>query len=419
MDDGTYMYFGPWPAVLRMPVAAVTKSFDNRLSQVSMLLGYIVALAFSLRLAWRVRTLTLGDAPVGRFEAVVVGSFVFVVGTGSALVFLGGQLLVFQEALLWGVAWSLGALELVIAFTVTLRARWLVLASLLTLLALFSRAALGAGPLIALGLLLLVTLVGRGRGVLGLADGASARRFAYPAGARGAGPDRGLHRAQSLEVRDTLLAAVRPPTRRDLQCHPPSSAEAEWGEPGRVAVRPFDGVPVLPARLDSPGGQLSLGQLPGPGDDRRGSALRPGHAGVERHDLDAAAHGLRARGHRRDCRRRVVPRPLRTLARAGARGRRRQRRDARVRLHRESLSRGLRAAARARRARRALHARCVDCETPAQHVGARRMGWRSHPGGGVGLVLDRAHPQLAARRVPDDHPGEHASEADPRPRQTR
>ena len=43
----------------------------------------------------------------------------------------------------------------------------MVLASLLTLLALFSRAALGAGPLIALGLLLLVTLVGRGRGVSG------------------------------------------------------------------------------------------------------------------------------------------------------------------------------------------------------------------------------------------------------------
>ncbi len=180
MDDGTYMYFGPWPAVLRMPVAALTSSFDNRLTQVSMLLAYIVALTFTVRLAWRVRSMTMGDAPVSLLEAGTVGAFVFVVGTGSVLMYLAGSLVVFQEALFWGVAWAIGAFEQVIAYTATLRARYLVFASLLTLLALYSRAALGAGPLIALGLLLLVALLGRGRGVFGIADGRGLRRLAVP-----------------------------------------------------------------------------------------------------------------------------------------------------------------------------------------------------------------------------------------------
>ncbi len=133
-----------------------------------------------MRLAWRVRSFTLGQRAVGSWEAVVIAAFTFVVGTGSVLVFLGSNLVVFHEAEIWGVAWAIGALELVIAFTVTLRPRLLVLASLVTLLALFSRAATGAGPLAALGLLLLVALIGRGHRIFGIDDGPALRRMALP-----------------------------------------------------------------------------------------------------------------------------------------------------------------------------------------------------------------------------------------------
>ena len=34
-----YMYYGPWPAVLRMPIALFTHQFDGRLTQLSMLLA--------------------------------------------------------------------------------------------------------------------------------------------------------------------------------------------------------------------------------------------------------------------------------------------------------------------------------------------------------------------------------------------
>ena len=180
MDDGSYMYFGPWPAVLRLPIAAVTDSFDGRLTQVSMLLAFVVALVFTARLAWRVRALVFADTPVRRTEQWVIGAFVFVVGTGSVLVFLGGQLLVFHEAAIWGVALAIGAFEAVIAFTVTARLRYLVFASLLTMLTLFSRPPLGAGPLAALGLLLLVAIVGRGSKLIGFPDGVALRRLVVP-----------------------------------------------------------------------------------------------------------------------------------------------------------------------------------------------------------------------------------------------
>lgn len=116
-------YFGPWPALLRLPVAALTDRFDGRLTQPSMLLAFVVALFFTARLAWRIRALVLPDAPLRRAEQWAIGGFAFVVGSGSVLMFLGADLLVFHEAAIWGAALAIGALEFVVAFTVTARRR--------------------------------------------------------------------------------------------------------------------------------------------------------------------------------------------------------------------------------------------------------------------------------------------------------
>jgi hypothetical protein len=50
-----YTYFGPWPTVLRMPIAAVTDSYDSRLTQVSLLCAFTVLMIATARLLWRVR----------------------------------------------------------------------------------------------------------------------------------------------------------------------------------------------------------------------------------------------------------------------------------------------------------------------------------------------------------------------------
>ncbi len=44
VDHRTYMYFGPFPALLRLPVLAVTHGLDGRLTPWSMTVAFVVAL---------------------------------------------------------------------------------------------------------------------------------------------------------------------------------------------------------------------------------------------------------------------------------------------------------------------------------------------------------------------------------------
>ena len=88
VGDRTYIYQGPVPALLRMPVMAVTDRFDGRLTRISMLAAYLVALGAIIQLGWRMRVLVRGTGPVGRFEAASAGIVTFGAGA-STLLFLG------------------------------------------------------------------------------------------------------------------------------------------------------------------------------------------------------------------------------------------------------------------------------------------------------------------------------------------
>ena len=169
VNGKVYEYFGPVPAVLRMPVTAVTHELDGRLGQLSMLLAFAVALLFTVRLAMRIRPLVRGDAPVTRGETWAVGTFTFLVGAGSVLVFLASRSWAFHESEIWGVAFALGAFELVIAWTVAPTYRRLALASGFTTLALLTRASVGLAPLGALGVLLVAGLFAPTRRLVGMA----------------------------------------------------------------------------------------------------------------------------------------------------------------------------------------------------------------------------------------------------------
>ena len=167
-----YMYFGPLPALLRLPIAAFTNDFDGRLGQISMALALAVALTFTVRLAWRMRPFIRGSAPVTRSEQWAVGAFTFVVGGGSVLAYLASRAWVYHEATLWGVALALGAFEFVIAYVLDPNRRNLVLASALTSACVLSRAVIGLGPLAALGLLFLACLWSPLRRWVGMVDAA-------------------------------------------------------------------------------------------------------------------------------------------------------------------------------------------------------------------------------------------------------
>lgn len=155
VDGRSYMYFGPTPALLRLPVAAVTDTFDGRLTQPSMLAALVVALAATTRLSWRVRTLVRGDVAVGRRDLAAAAATTFLVGAGSSLLFLASGLLVYHEALLWGVALSLAAYDVLLRWTAAPTRRLLLVFTVLASLAVLARASVGLGPAIAMGFVFL------------------------------------------------------------------------------------------------------------------------------------------------------------------------------------------------------------------------------------------------------------------------
>ena len=161
IDGKTYLYFGPVPALLRLPVVAITDSLDGRLTQVSMLAAFAVALVFVTRLSWRIRGLVRGDAPVSRLELWAVGAYIFLIATGSVMFFLASRAFVYHETELWGAALALAAYDAILAALLEPSRRWIILAGLWTSAAFLTRATVGAGPLVALAIVLTVVVLRR------------------------------------------------------------------------------------------------------------------------------------------------------------------------------------------------------------------------------------------------------------------
>jgi hypothetical protein len=174
----TYMYFGPFPALLRLPVVAVTERLDGRLTPLSLLLAFVVAMVFTVRLAWRIRPLVRPDQPLGRGEAWAVGGFVFLTGVGTVLLFLAAEPIVFHEAELWAIALALGAFDLIIGAARSPTTGRVVMAGVLTLLTVLTRGVVGAGPVLALGLFAVAALAPATRRLVGLPEDARGRAVA-------------------------------------------------------------------------------------------------------------------------------------------------------------------------------------------------------------------------------------------------
>ena len=166
IDGRNYTYFGPLPAALRTPVLGITDALDGRLSQPSMLLALIVALAAVSLGWWRVRCAVVGDAPVRTGGLVLAGATVFVAGVGTTLAALASATVVYHEAVLWGVALALVSFVALFRFVLDARLGSLVVAGVAATGALLSRASVGAGPVIALAVVAGVWAVWWGAGRL-------------------------------------------------------------------------------------------------------------------------------------------------------------------------------------------------------------------------------------------------------------
>jgi hypothetical protein len=171
------MYFGPFPAFLRMPIMAVSPGLSGHLSTLSMTVAFVVGLFFTARLSATVRTFVRGpDAPVSRLDQWATGLFVFGVGTGSVLFFLGSEAWVYHEAALWGAVLAIGGFDFLLRYVARLRPIDLVLASLLTAAAILSRPPVAMGPAIAMGIIAVAIVFRRTRPWVGMRDDVDLRR---------------------------------------------------------------------------------------------------------------------------------------------------------------------------------------------------------------------------------------------------
>src|SRR5262249_15106103 len=125
--------------------------------------GFATGLGGVGRLLWRIRRLVGGDVALTRGEEWVPAATALVVGVGSSLYFLASMPLIYHEAIIWGVAFALLAFDALLAWIERPSGRVLALASLFTLCSLMSRLAVGLGPSLLIGMLVVAVLLGSWR----------------------------------------------------------------------------------------------------------------------------------------------------------------------------------------------------------------------------------------------------------------
>jgi hypothetical protein len=105
-----YMYFPPFPALLRIPVLMTTREYDGRLTLLSMALALVLMAVMTTRLVWLIRGLMVGDRPLGRFEAVAWAIFLALSLGGTAATFNASLPWVYHEVYAWAVPLVVGSM---------------------------------------------------------------------------------------------------------------------------------------------------------------------------------------------------------------------------------------------------------------------------------------------------------------------
>lgn len=111
IGDRTYMYFGPFPALLRIPMLLVTQDFNGQMTVVSMFVAWVVFAVMAARLLWLVRAQIVGaTAPVTRREAALAAILLVGLTAGTTLTFVASLPWVYHEVYVWQTALVTAAL---------------------------------------------------------------------------------------------------------------------------------------------------------------------------------------------------------------------------------------------------------------------------------------------------------------------
>ncbi|KGN42879.1 hypothetical protein N801_11200 [Knoellia aerolata DSM 18566] len=109
IDGQTFMYFPPFPAILRIPIQLVTHEFDGRLTVLSMALAWLVLAVVSTRFTWLVRDCLRPERDVSRTDAIAAAALIGAITGGTVLTFDASLPWVYHEVYLWASALAVGA----------------------------------------------------------------------------------------------------------------------------------------------------------------------------------------------------------------------------------------------------------------------------------------------------------------------
>lgn len=252
-----YGYYGLAPSLIRLPVALFGPSvaYTNATESFYFDLGWIVIAASAW---WCARQLIdLWSPGLGRRAQRIVGALCAVVAGASPLLFLGSRPMVYEEAILWGVAFGSLALALAISLYRRPRASAAVLLILADAGGVLSRPTIGAAGVFATAVL----------GIMVLRRGRAAKRsgVADPAGS-GFGSPKAQVRWGAVLILGAVVAMASSPASMVLKFgspSPPYRDQLTIGHKPRL-LRVYEGHPagfnfaVLPTKVWSALDPLSL-----------------------------------------------------------------------------------------------------------------------------------------------------------------
>ncbi|HMD70643.1 MAG TPA: hypothetical protein VKF41_04835 [Bryobacteraceae bacterium] len=150
-----YGYFGPTPALMRLPMELLLPGMYGRWGAVSMLLASALTLVMLLLLMQKLESrFPLAGGP--RLRNLLRAVLILGVAIGSTNFFVSAERKVYQESIIWGSAWAFAAAVFLACYLMRPAAKWLALGCAAALLAFLARVSSAAGPLVALVLLVLL-----------------------------------------------------------------------------------------------------------------------------------------------------------------------------------------------------------------------------------------------------------------------
>lgn len=152
VGGSTYLYFGPFLALVRMPFALVGHVFDARLTRVSMVIGHLVLYTGAYHLALEARRLVTRHRPDRDTEHDHHRIAMFVAASAlSPILVLAGWTSVYHETELWGAAFLVWTVVWALRFHDEPTLRTAVLATALVAATMLTRATMGFGAAFAVG----------------------------------------------------------------------------------------------------------------------------------------------------------------------------------------------------------------------------------------------------------------------------